>query len=304
MISVIMIAYNAEAFIEESIKSVINQTHTEWELIIVDDGSIDETKEIINRLGKSEKRIKYIFQNNSKQGIARNTGVLHASGELIAFLDADDLWLPNRLEVSLNEFNNHDCDLLFSDAFISHGDQSIVKHEIRFDVKNANYAGRPALEHFLAYNRIPLLTTLIKKQALEKAGMFSNRGIAEDYEMWLKLLLLDFKFTSISIPLAIYRAHDKSTTSHDRIAVDDCIEMIYALGKNPIYNTEELFSGYLKLWYKRKLDQIEDFKDYLSFIKILKKQNKDNAMLQIASSLFLNAFTFKVHKKIIYYVLK
>src|SRR5690349_25117803 len=98
LISVIMPAYNAEKFVAESISSVITQTYKNWELIIVDDGSTDNTKNIIEEFAKHDARIKYIYQENAKQGKARNTGIAMAKSGLVAFLDADDLWLPQMLE--------------------------------------------------------------------------------------------------------------------------------------------------------------------------------------------------------------
>src|SRR5258706_12531894 len=98
LISVIMPAYNAEKFITQSIQSVIAQTYSNWELVIVDDGSTDNTKEIVSGFQKTEPRIKYIYQPNGRQGKARNTGIEHAAGEWIAFLDAEDILIPAMLE--------------------------------------------------------------------------------------------------------------------------------------------------------------------------------------------------------------
>ena len=115
-ISIIMPAYNAEKFIRESITSVLQQTYSNWELIIVDDGSTDNTKKIIQAFAQQDGRIHYIYQPNGKQGKARNAGIRHASGDLIAFLDADDLWTKDKLEKQGSLIRRTNADLIFSDV--------------------------------------------------------------------------------------------------------------------------------------------------------------------------------------------
>ncbi|KAB2867528.1 MAG: glycosyltransferase family 2 protein, partial [Bacteroidales bacterium] len=101
LISVIIPTYNAERFIIETLTSVINQSYTHWECIIIDDGSTDSTKEIIDEYCKADNRIKYYYQKNSGPSVARNVGVKIALGEYIQFLDSDDVLLPERFEILL-----------------------------------------------------------------------------------------------------------------------------------------------------------------------------------------------------------
>ena len=103
LVSVIVPAYNCEKFIGETIASVLAQTYQNWEMIIVDDCSSDNTREIILDSAKKDSRIKYYFlQNNSGAAVARNTAMEQAEGEYMAFLDSDDVWLPEKLEKQLN----------------------------------------------------------------------------------------------------------------------------------------------------------------------------------------------------------
>jgi len=106
LVSVIMPAFNAEKFIAESIESVVAQTYPNWELVVVDDGSTDGTAKIIKRYQAAEPRIKYFYQKNARQGIAKNLGISESYGEYIAFLDADDLWLPEKLDIELDYIDN------------------------------------------------------------------------------------------------------------------------------------------------------------------------------------------------------
>jgi teichuronic acid biosynthesis glycosyltransferase TuaG len=259
LISVVMPAYNAEKHIAESITSVINQTWPNWELIIIDDGSTDQTAAVVQPF-LSDARIAYRYQPNAKQGVARNTGLAASNGRFIAFLDSDDLWLPQMLETMLAEFNRGTQDLLFADAYTFTEIFTIGGNppdQPRFNIKPAVYEGAAGLREFLEYNRIPMLTTLIKKEIFDNIGPFSNRGICEDYEMWLRLLLGGGKIRSIATPLAAYRIHAGSTTKNDRLAVDDCIDVIYGLSKqiNNPENKKMLIAG-LETWRRRKLDNI------------------------------------------------
>ncbi|MBO9684194.1 MAG: glycosyltransferase family 2 protein, partial [Flavisolibacter sp.] len=100
LVSVIMSAYNAEAFIEQSIKSVMDQTYDNYELIICDDGSVDKTAEIIKRYPS----VQYLYQNNQGQGAGRNHAANHAKGDYLAFIDADDRWASEKLEQQMDLF--------------------------------------------------------------------------------------------------------------------------------------------------------------------------------------------------------
>ena len=98
LISVIMPAYNVEEYIEKSIDSVLQQTYTNWELIIINDGSMDNTKKIVENYLHIDMRIIYLEQENKGVSVARNKGIDSAKGKYIAFLDADDLWTKDALE--------------------------------------------------------------------------------------------------------------------------------------------------------------------------------------------------------------
>src|ERR1044072_6081218 len=97
LVSIIMPAYNAERYIAASIESVLAQTYSDWELIVVDDGSTDRTATVTQEFVKRDPRIKYIFQENGRLGKARNTGIKNSRGPLIAFLDSDALWIETNL---------------------------------------------------------------------------------------------------------------------------------------------------------------------------------------------------------------
>src|SRR6476659_7001862 len=118
LVSVIMPAFNAGKYISDAIQSVIQQTYNNWELIVIDDGSTDTTAAIIKEFIASDDRIKYLYQENGGPGKARNKGLKEAKGIYVAFLDADDLWLPEKLREQLKTMFYHKTDLVYSDAYI------------------------------------------------------------------------------------------------------------------------------------------------------------------------------------------
>ena len=213
LVSVIMPAYNAEKYIAEAIHSVIQQTYTNWELIVIDDGSADRTAFIVKDLIGGNDRIKYLYQDNGGQGKARNNGLKHAKGEYIAFLDADDLWVPDKLLIQIRMMSGTRSDLIFCDAYVFEGKPGSEK---RININPGYYRGEEAVHKFLFCNYIPILTVLVKRSALEKVNGFSEAKEiqnAEDYHLWLRLLINGNLFLGIDTPLAYYRIHLASATS-------------------------------------------------------------------------------------------
>lgn len=231
LISVIMPAYNAGLFIQQSIDSVLAQTYKQWELLIVDDGSTDNTAEVVKQNCLADARIKYIYQPNGKQGKARNNGIGEAHGEYIAFLDADDLWLPGKLEQQIAEIKSGAYDLVFSDSYFFYDSQSLNLTE-RMHTLTGVFQGRDAVELFLAINRIPILTVLAKKSKILAVNGFTEKEqiqCAEDYHLWLQLLLQDNVFYGSGTVTAAYRLHANAATGSDKLASRQIPEMLYDL---------------------------------------------------------------------------
>ncbi len=116
LVSIIIPSYNSEKFIENTLKSVLKQTYSNFEVIVIDDGSKDKSAEIIKQMSSFDDRIRYIYQSNSGVSIARNNGIINSSGNYIAVLDSDDIWLPENLEKKIKLLNeNSDIDRVFCD---------------------------------------------------------------------------------------------------------------------------------------------------------------------------------------------
>lgn len=150
IVSIIIPAYNADRFINETIDSVLKQSYSSWELIIVNDGSSDRTKEIIEKYIRKDSRIHTINQSNKGVSIARNTGIENAKGQFIALLDADDFWLEDNLKEKISLLLSEDKpDFVFSDKNIT--DEKIQNTLITTIGSDYNI-----LENYLLWNKEPI----------------------------------------------------------------------------------------------------------------------------------------------------
>ena len=267
LVSIIMPAYNAANYIQEAIDSVINQTFLGWELIIVDDGSTDHTKEVITKNVLVDHRIHYYYQKNGKQGKARNLAISNSNGEYVAFLDADDLWIPQKLEIQLLEIKEKNVDLVFSDSYIFSAQHQVHSNK-RMHTINRFLQGDEAIQLFLVGNRIPNLTVLAKKEKIIAAGGFTtikNIQNAEDYHLWLKLLIDGCTFYGSDKTLAYYRVHEDSSTFQDKYATDQVIEALFnLLNKNP--NISFMIVEALKREFKKQSSKCHSQTDFAIFI--------------------------------------
>jgi glycosyltransferase involved in cell wall biosynthesis len=225
-----MPAYNAAKYISFSIQSVLNQTYNKWELIIVDDGSNDGTADCVYPY-LFDTRIKYVFQNNAGQASARNHAIRLSDGELIAFLDSDDLWNENKLEFQVKLFKkDKSIDLVFGNSLVidSIGD-------LNEDFKLlTNYTSGINLFRSLIVNQIsiPILTVIVKSDAINLIGGFDeslNIKNAEDYDLWVRLAKAGFKFYYLNQFLAYYRIHNKQSTFLDLSSTDPSVNVLLKL---------------------------------------------------------------------------
>jgi len=212
LVSIIMPAFNAGKYISQSIESVLKQTYQNWELIIINDGSTDDTKKVVDSFLQMDSRIQYIWQENGKQGKARNAGLKRSKGELIAFLDADDLWMPVKLEKQIDLLHQQNADLIFTDVLVVDEKGAVLTDTC--SVENKTYFGSEGLSFFYRINQVPILTVLAKREAILKVGCFKEAleiQNIEDYDLWLRMLRNNAKFISINDKLGAYRRHDTQT---------------------------------------------------------------------------------------------
>lgn len=229
LVSVIIPSYNTARFILETLESVLAQTWEHKEIIVVDDGSTDETADL---LAPYKGRIHSIYQENRGLGGARNTGIRAAQGELFAFLDADDLWLPEFLERQLLALHDRPgVDILYTWwSFIDQQGNDLPEE--------GRYAGRGNLfTEIVLSNRFPVMAALVPRRCIEASGGFDeDRLISEDWDFWLRLAQLGFTCDVQPLALVKYRFHGTNMTlnvarSHQRyLAV---LEKLYATAELP-----------------------------------------------------------------------
>lgn len=209
LISIIIPAYNSAGTIHATIESVLNQTFTNFELIIVDDGSTDDTAQIVRRF--QDERLVYIYQPNSERSAARNNGIAHAKGHYIAFLDSDDLWLPTKLEkqIMLME-GNPDLGLVYCDMILF--DSYTARDVSRHSQLATPHRGRVPLRDILVQNFISSPTPLVRRQVFEQVGGFDTTLVpCEDWDMWIRVVAR-FTIDYIPEPLARYRLRSNYTS--------------------------------------------------------------------------------------------
>jgi glycosyltransferase involved in cell wall biosynthesis len=203
LVSVSMPAYNAEIYIAESIESVLNQNYQNFELLVCDDGSTDQTLEIIKSYERKDPRIK-VFSMRENIGLAsvRNFISNKAQGKYIALLDSDDLCTSDRFDEQVKVLESGVCDVCASEYFTL--DMSNGKKRARH-----RYESDADLKALLTiYNPICNSTTMMSRELMVKFPYQDNlKGGPEDYDLWVNLTIAGYRFKTIKRPLLTYRLH-------------------------------------------------------------------------------------------------
>ena len=210
VVSVIVPTHNRVGMIGETLQSILNQTFENFELIVVDNGSTDGTEEFVARF--EDPRIRYHWQEDSGlPANSRNVGIGMARGRFVAFLDSDDLWLPEKLELQVRCFEEHpEAGLVYGDAVYMGQTDKEGKSLIR------RMVGGNVFADLLVLNRIPTLTAMVRQECLDEVGTFSeNPGLrgAEDYHLWLRLAYR-YPIYPVRRVVARYRVHESNLIGH------------------------------------------------------------------------------------------
>ncbi len=227
LISVVIPAYNAELTLKTTVQSVFEQTVQDFEIVIVDDGSKDNTVEVAQSIGDS--RVKVISQSNGGASSARNTGIKAAKGEYVAFLDADDLWMPHKLERQLAVLTGEkDVNAVQSGVYYVNDDLEVLS--IRPCVKSKDVL----LETLLFQNLPALMSTLIvKRSILDEIGYLDTKlEILEDWELAIRLSRF-CNLKSIKEPLALYRQYPGNRSKNLDIHIKPGYIVLERLFKDP-----------------------------------------------------------------------
>ena len=207
LISIIIPAYNAAEFMGETLDSIFAQTFTRYEVIVINDGSSD-TEKLEEVLERYPDNLLYIAQENQGAGEARNAGLRAANGEFVAFLDADDRWVPEFLEKQLDLLKRSNADLVFADALLF-GDSRL---DGRTFMQLNPLTGEVTAENLLAVKVTVLTSTVLaRKTVIFEVGLFDvslRRG--QDFDLWLRLAKAGARFACSREVLAHHRIVESS----------------------------------------------------------------------------------------------
>lgn len=207
IVSVITPCYNAEHYLTQTIESVINQSFQNWEMLIIDDCSSDNSRQIIESFATKDSRIRY-FKTDAPSGspsLPRNIGIDNSEGQYIAFLDADDLWFPDKLEKQVRFMEENGHSFIYSDYekmnFLGKRDNRIIK--------------MPKTSSFwdvIETCTIPCLTVMMTRDIIGNSRFKSIPK--EDFAFWLDILKKGIKAFNVSEVLALYREQRQSRSSN------------------------------------------------------------------------------------------
>ena len=225
VISVIIPTYNSDKYISEAIHSVLRQTCTEYEIIVIDDGSTDSTRQIIEN---NFPQIRYFYIPNQGVSKARNYGIQRARGEFIAFLDADDLWLPEKLGKQLKLFMA-DQELML--AFTAHrvfNDNGFK--DLNFS-KNERLMKGDVVKNIFLYSHVTTSTVMVRRQVFQEIGYFEeNLKAAEDDNLWMRIAL-KFRIHLLDEVLVHYRWTENSLSRSEYNLLDGVLKNIDLIEK-------------------------------------------------------------------------
>lgn len=269
--SVIIPTYNRIDLLAKAIESVNNQTFNDFEIIVVNDNPGEKSR--VDELVTKFIRVRVIHHPISKGGnAARNSGILHSNGEYIAFLDDDDIWLPEKLALHLKEHEqNPAAGLVFSNCLYIYNNKNIADHvyspKIPSDVIKAmgNAQFCPATSSIVS----------IKRECVEKCGLFDeNLASFQDWDYWFRIAHL-FKFEHIPIVLAHYRQHLGDRTSYNENKRRKGLNQICEKWAGEI-NVKEFSGNFIRgIYYKNSKNALMAGKKFSAFKKSLQLFNKE-----------------------------
>lgn len=261
-VSVIMATYNRAEFLPEAVESVLMQEASNLELIIVDDGSTDNTEEVL-RPYLDDDRVKYFHQENKGQMAASNYGFTLTDGEFICFLDSDNAWLPGKVTAQLDALrSNPDVDIVYGDIVIidEYGNEVTKNNMKRFSGK--------ITPHLLRDNCVSINTAMMRRHCyVDSGGMDVSLEAAADYDLWLRFSI-HYKFLYIPEYYANYRvmAAQISTDKTKRFRVTEHTLTRFIEHNKSALSEKDVQTG-LSTFYMRKSRYLQDSKNFKDAFK-------------------------------------
>jgi teichuronic acid biosynthesis glycosyltransferase TuaG len=246
LVSIITPVYKAEKFIEDTIKSVQNQSYQNWEMILVNDLSPDKSVDIINRMAEADSRIRLIhLEKNSGAAIARNTAIKNSKGRFLAFLDSDDQWHPKKLERQISFMLDGNLPFSFT-AYQIMMEDGIKTSKIVHVPQKIDYEG------LLRNTIIGCLTVILDKEAVGHVEMVNIRT-RQDFVLWLSILKKGHIAYGLDEVLAYYRKVEGSISSNKFKAARRNWEVYTNIEKLPLPKAIACFLSYAFTSFRKSL---------------------------------------------------
>ncbi len=247
LVSIITPTFNRADFINKAVNSVLAQTYNNFEFLIVDDGSTDSTRELVQP-ALADPRLQYFHQENQGQSIARNLALSKARGDFVCFLDSDNYWPAEKLSTQIELFRKHpEYDVIYGDIIVvDENDREITRRNMR------RYSGQIA-KYMIRDNCVSMNTAMARRKCFEElGGMSGKRRVADDYELWLKF---SAKYRCLYVPefLAYYRVMDDQISSDKTRRFDSNWQIINDFRREfPDAMTEREFDSGFAAFHRRK----------------------------------------------------
>lgn len=270
LVSVVIATYNMGHYLAQAVQSALSQSYRNVEVQIVDDGSTDDTPKV-TRQWEADPRVQVHTQSNSGQASAKNTGVKLSRGRFVAFLDADDLWLPEKLSRQMELFRGRpEIGVVYSDYQCMDGDGRILSKGVT-NMRRGWVSGALLIENFVCYS-----AGVVRRECLERNGCFDESlGMGIDYDLWLRLSA-HYQFDFVPEPTVRYRIWPGQMSKNYRKRYQSAIRIMQSfLDNNPrIVNRSVVRNawahtyvgrGNTTLW--RESDRPAAMRDYLRALR-------------------------------------
>lgn len=270
LVSVVVAAYNTEQYLRQAVESILAQTYSKLEIHIINDGSTDRTGEIADSLTK-DSRVHVYHQNNKGQASAKNRGIVVGRGEFVAFLDADDAWMPDKLENQLPLFfGRPTLGVVYSDYECMDGSGKPLPKGPTNKHKGM-VSGALLIENFVCFP-----SALVRRECFESHGMFNDSiGMGIDYDLWLRLSPY-YEFDYLDRPTVYYRIWGGQMSKNYRKRYENAIEIMERFLRDHGHTVDSSIvksawahtfvgRGDAILWGEK--DRLAAFKDYMRALK-------------------------------------
>ncbi len=227
LVSVIVPSYNHEKYVKDTIESILNQTYKNIELIVIDDGSKDNSPRILEELSKKHG---FLFIHRPNKGLTAtlNEALKLAKGKYICFCASDDMYLPHKIEKQVKFMEEN------PEYGMCHGNVKFLKDERIIDNKK-----KPEkeidFEELLMRDPIFAVTVMVRKEVFDKVGPYDESLYVDDWDMWLRIAFAGFRIGYIDDYLAIYRLHETNMTKNWRIIQEDVLKILNKWKSHPKY---------------------------------------------------------------------